>query len=189
MIIGHGDIASVIPDRPDRCYFAAGVSNSQETRESEYRREYELLLEQPRDAHIVYFSSLCVFYSKTRYASHKLGVEQAIKLRFAHHTIVRLGNIDFGKNPHTLINFMRARVDAGLPIEVQNVYRVIHTKADLLYGLSLIPEWSCELSVPGRLIHVSDIVQEYVPGVYWNGMGWARGNGHGYALQPSHHAY
>jgi hypothetical protein len=36
MIIGHGDIASVILDRIDRLYFASGVSNSAETDERAY---------------------------------------------------------------------------------------------------------------------------------------------------------
>jgi hypothetical protein len=53
MIIGHGDIASAIIDRPDRLFFCSGVSNSGETRESEYTREYALLLNQPHDAHLV----------------------------------------------------------------------------------------------------------------------------------------
>ena len=46
MITGSGDIASVLPNREDLHFFASGVSNSQETRESEYEREEDLLLEQ-----------------------------------------------------------------------------------------------------------------------------------------------
>ena len=48
MIIGHGDIASALSNRKDRLYFASGVSNSSEIRESEYRREINLLLKQNR---------------------------------------------------------------------------------------------------------------------------------------------
>lgn len=46
MIIGNGDVASVLQDRDDLIYFASGVSNSQETRGSEFRREKDLLFEQ-----------------------------------------------------------------------------------------------------------------------------------------------
>ena len=52
-IVGHGDIASVLSDREDRIYFASGVSNSQETRESEYAREKTLLLQQEKIRHLV----------------------------------------------------------------------------------------------------------------------------------------
>ena len=60
-IIGHGDIASVLSDREDRIYFARGVSNSRETRESEYAREKTLLLQQEKIRHLVYFTSLSIF--------------------------------------------------------------------------------------------------------------------------------
>jgi len=39
MIVGSGDVASVLKDREDRVYFASGVSNSSETDESEYQRK------------------------------------------------------------------------------------------------------------------------------------------------------
>src|ERR1017187_5555025 len=103
MILGHGDIGSVLKDRPDRLYFASGVSNSQETDENEYQRETDLLPKQDKAAHIVYFSSLIVFYGNTRYAQHKRRMEAITKHHFKTYTIVRLGNIDWGKNPHTII--------------------------------------------------------------------------------------
>ena len=105
MIIGNGDIASAIKDRKDLLFFASGVSNSRETRESEYRREIDLLLKQDKNSHIVYFSSLCVFYSNSRYAQHKRYMEKLVK-GFRKWTIIRLGNITWGTNPHTLINFL-----------------------------------------------------------------------------------
>src|SRR3990167_4350739 len=112
MIIGNGDIASVLPDRKDLLYFAAGVSNSSETRGSEYEREKNLLLEQDKTKHIVYFSTLAVFYSKTRYTEHKQYMEYLIKDNFKHWTIIRLGNITWGKNPNTLINYLKSHPEA-----------------------------------------------------------------------------
>ncbi len=83
MIVGNGDIASVLVDREDVCFFASGVSNSQETRESEYKREEELLLTQNKDLRLVYFSSLAVFLNPdTRYAKHKRHMEELIKKTF-----------------------------------------------------------------------------------------------------------
>ncbi len=124
-IIGHGDIASILTDKSDRTYFASGVSNSQETRESEYFREKKLLLSMPHNRHLVYFSSLCIFYSNTRYAKHKREMEDLVILNFKPYTIIRMGNITWGTNPHTLINFIGNKIRKHEPFEIQNVYRAL----------------------------------------------------------------
>lgn len=158
MIIGEGDIAKVLPKRNDLLFFASGVSNSQETRATEYKRERDLLLEQDRYNHIVYFSSLSVFYLDTPYSHHKRAQEELIKEWFQHYTIIRLGNISWGKNPHTLINYFRAHPNA----EVQDVYRYVIDKDEFLHWISLIPQWSCEMNCPGRKLKVEEIVKQYV---------------------------
>ncbi len=161
-IIGHGDIASALIDRPDRLYFAAGVSNSGETRLSEYQRELKLLAAQPEDAHLIYFSSLCVFYSETRYAKHKRQAERIVRDLWPRYTILRLGNITWGTNPHTLINFLRARHAAGLPLDIQLAYRYVVDRDEFRHWLGLIPDWPCEMNVPGRRMTVQQIVDEFV---------------------------
>lgn len=158
MIIGHGDIASVLPDREDRLYFASGVSNSRETRKSEYEREKRLLLSQDKYRHVVYFSSLSVLYTDTLYAQHKLRMEKLVKENFKHYTIVRIGNIDWGTNPNTLINYLRAHPEA----EIKDVFRYIVDKQEFLYWVGLIPSWPCEMNVPGRRLKVWEIVDEYI---------------------------
>lgn len=157
-IIGSGDIASVLPDREDLLFFASGVSNSGELRESEYEREANLLLDQPRGSHIVYFSSLAVFYSQTRYAQHKRDMEQMIKLNFPLYTIVRIGNITWGDNPHTLINYLKAHPKA----EIRDEVRYIVGKEEFLHHIGLIPDWSCEYNITGQLMKVKEVVDEYV---------------------------
>lgn len=157
MIIGSGDIAAVLPYREDLLFFASGVSNSGEVDEQEYLREVRLLSEQPQDAHIVYFSSLAVFTSDTRYILHKRSMEALVK-QFDHHTIVRIGNIDWGQNPHTLINYLRAHPEA----EIRKEWRYIVDKDEFLYWINLIPVWNCELSIPGRRLKVQEIYEEYV---------------------------
>jgi len=117
-IIGHGDIASALQDDPGRLFFASGVSNSLETRESEYQREKDLLSRQTRDLQIIYFSSLAIFYLETRYTQHKMEMEALVK-EFPCYAIMRLGNITWGSNPHTLINALKGRVARGEPIEIQ----------------------------------------------------------------------
>ena len=99
-IVGHGDIARVLnwecSKRPNTIFFASGVSNSQEIRESEYQREKDLLLKQSRDKRLVYFGSLSIFYSGGRYAKHKREMEELVMENFPKYCIIRLGNIDWG---------------------------------------------------------------------------------------------
>lgn len=162
MIVGKGNISSVLKDREDRIYFASGVSFSGETRESEFRREIDLLMKQDRFSHLVYFSSLCVFYSYTPYARHKRLMERLVKGIFERYTIVRLGNIEWDENPHTLINYLRARKERGEPLVVQDVYRYVISKEEFLHWINMIPPWSCEMNLPGRMMKVSEIVEKYV---------------------------
>ncbi len=160
MILGEGDIARVLPEREDLLFFASGVSNSQETSEVEYQREVDLLAEQPRDAHIVYFSSLAVLNGTSRYIQHKREMEARIK-EFDRNTIVRIGNTAWGINPHTLINHFRGQIERGEPLEIQDTYRYIVDKDEFLYWVNLIPEWNCEMNIPGKRMKVADIVDEY----------------------------
>lgn len=162
MLIGRGSIAEAIIDRPDLLFFAAGVSNSGETRESEYRRELELLLKQDKSSHLVYFSSLAVFYSQTRYATHKLFMESIIKHRFRLYTIFRLGNIDWGENAHTLINHLREQKRLGKPLDIQDTYRYVINNTEFQHWMTLIPPWSCEMNCPGQMMTVQEIVDKYV---------------------------
>ena len=77
-------------------------------------------------------------------------------------TIIRIGNIDWGNNPHTLINYFRNKKNAGEKIEIQDVYRYIIDKDELNYWIGLIPEWSCEMNVPGRRLKVKEIIKEFI---------------------------
>lgn len=166
MIIGNGDIASILKDREGFVFFASGVSNSQETRASEFRREKDLLFDQidlcfQKNLRLVYFSSLAVYNSDTPYFKHKRKMEQYVKM-FPEWTIVRIGNISWGTNPHTLINYMKGQVARGEEIVVQDVYRHLIDKDEFLYWLEMIPNWNTEMNVPGRRLKVKEIVEQYV---------------------------
>lgn len=162
MIVGHGDIGSVLIDREDRLYFASGVSNSRETSRAEYEREKKLLLEQDKYRHIVYFSSLSIFYTDTLYSQHKLRMEKLIKKTFKHYTIVRLGNITWGVNPHTIINFFRNQKAKGEPLDIGNTYRYIIEQDEFLHWINLIPDWNCEMNLTGQRLTIKQIVEKYV---------------------------
>lgn len=161
-IIGNGDIASALPEQDRLLFFASGVSNSQETRKSEYQREFDLLRSQVgTDLRLVYFSSLSIFYKDSRYTQHKRLMESVVKECFPHYTIIRLGNITWGDNPHTIINFFRNRLERGEPIEVRDEYRYITDREEFLHWINLIPDFNCEMNIPGRRMKVAEVVEQY----------------------------
>jgi len=168
MIIGNGDIASALNELPEKTeqedwiFLASGVSNSQETRESEYKREEDLLLKQDKNKHVVYISSLCIFYADSRYAQHKRHMEQVVKNNFKHYTILRLGNITWGSNPHTIINFLKNAKKKGEKFEIQDTYRYIIDKKEFLHWVNMIPGWNCEMNITGKMMKVKEIVKKYV---------------------------
>ena len=162
MIEGTGDIASVLEDRDDLLYFARGVSNSQEERESEFDRERNMLLAQGKDRRLVYFGSLSIFYNDNRYTRHKKEMEGIVKAEYPKYCIARIGNIAWGDNPHTLINNLRGKVEREEPIEIRNTYRYVVEEEEFLHWMNLIPDFNCEMNIPGRRMKVKDIVREFV---------------------------
>ena len=161
-IVGNGAIAKTLEGvEKDFLFFASGVANSKEEKESEYDREKELLLNQDKDKHIVYFSSLCIFTQpETRYSQHKIEMEDLIRENFPHYTILRLGNCEFATNPHQLIPFIKSKLENGEQFPVFDEYRHLVTKEEFLYWVNLIPERNCEMSI-GQRLKVADIVERY----------------------------
>lgn len=165
-IIGTGDIASVLVDRPDVTFMASGVSNSRETHPNAFQRELQLVMSLPRDRHLVYFSSLCIYYAQTEYARHKRIMENTIRSHFPGYTIIRLGNIDWGKNPNTLINYLKAHPGAY----AQETYRHIVSKEEFLYWVSMIPVPGYnEMNVPGKMVWVPELMKQLhkAPDLQW----------------------
>jgi hypothetical protein len=167
-IIGHGAIAEALHDLPptDLLYFASGVANSREIRESEYDRERALLLSQPIDRHIVYFSSLCTFFEPdTRYSKHKMEMEDLVRNNFFGWTIVRIGNISWGQNPNQLVPFIRERLSKGEDFPIYDQQRHLLERDEFLYWTSLIPtDRNCEMNITGRNMRIVDIVEEIKQG-------------------------
>ena len=160
MIIGNGDIASVLTDRVDVIYFASGVSNSSCTDWHEFQRERDLLLKQNKFQHLVYFSSLSIYYVKTPYTNHKRIMENLVKDNFATSTIVRLGNITWGDNPNTLINYLKNKIKNKEPYEVRDVYRYVINKEEFQHWVGMIPDWTTEMNITGKKVNVSYIEEK-----------------------------
>jgi len=160
MVIGHGDIAKVLTDRPDVIFMASGVSDSKETKPEPYQREMKLLMGLPKETHLVYFSSLLVYWGKTEYARHKRIMEAAVKNHFRSYTIIRLGNIDWGVNPNTMINYLKSHPDA----RIQNTYRHIVSLDEFKYWVGFVqPGQRNEMNIPGRMVYVPDLMKELHP--------------------------
>lgn len=159
MIIGRGDIANVIVDRPGALFFAAGVSNSACTDQDLFRLEKHTLLEQPKDLCLFYFGSISMYYKSTPYTMHKARMELLIKSNWVNYNIIRLGNISWGTNPNTFLNYLRGRKERGEPYEVLDEYRYMIDEDQLNLLCSSLPlHGQNEINVFGKMAKVKDLI-------------------------------
>jgi nucleoside-diphosphate-sugar epimerase len=160
MIIGTGLIANSLMniDTNDILYFASGVSNSLETRTSEFEREFSLLktvYEQNKGKKLIYFSTLSILDQSKQnspYVIHKKKVEDYIKNNTEDYVILRIGNIvGKGGNPNTLFNFLKTQISNKTEF-------TLHTKARRLLldieDISRFLESQC-LHVNNKIINFS----------------------------------
>lgn len=131
MIIGNGLIASLFKeeDRSDTVFFASGVSNSLETRLSEFKREEQLLkkiMDENPDKKILYFSTCSIYdssKSESPYVLHKLNMEHLVSNHQTSYLVLRVSNVvGNGGNPNLLMNYLTRSVQNDSQITV-------HTKA------------------------------------------------------------
>jgi uncharacterized protein YbjT (DUF2867 family) len=121
MIVGNGLLARSFSAEfsadPDVVIFASGVSNSSESRASEFARERALLdCALDRRGLLVYFGSCGVETAEqdpSPYMRHKRDMEVRV-LDSGHGIVLRLPQVvGSTRNPHTLINFIRDRIIFG----------------------------------------------------------------------------
>jgi nucleoside-diphosphate-sugar epimerase len=114
MIIGSGLIASLFKREITGNFliFASGVSNSQEKRGKEFKRERVLLRETVQnypDMHFVYFSS-CSIYDESiinsEYVAHKLEMESIVIKSCKNYNIFRLPQVVGKTKSDTLVSFL-----------------------------------------------------------------------------------
>lgn len=127
MIIGSGMIANYFKKfkiNEDVLIFASGVSNSKETDELEFEREFKLIKKYENlDKVFVYFSTCSVFddsLRETSYVKHKLKIENYIEKKIKRFIIFRVPTV-IGKtnNPNTLFNSFITKIKNNQPIKVQ----------------------------------------------------------------------
>ena len=137
-LIGNGLISSSFKnyDLGEVVVFASGVSNSKETKESEYEREIKLLLNclNKYKLKIIYFSTLSVFSeTHTKYIEHKLRIEEIIKKNSKDYLILRLPNvIGESTNKNQLLPFFCEKIKNGEELIIgENIIRDLIDVNDL----------------------------------------------------------
>lgn len=130
MIEGSGLIAQAFMHEgahrlDDTCIYAAGVSNSGCQDSYEFMRERErfeaVFAACLADTRIVYFSTCSIedpALHASAYVQHKLRMEARVR-RCPRHLILRLPQVaGRTSNPHTLLNFLHARMQRGERFQV-----------------------------------------------------------------------
>jgi hypothetical protein len=163
MIIGYGDIASILNDRENVIFFASGVSNSSETKKSEFQRELDLLSKQDKTKCIFYFSSIAIDnkekFEFSKYLQHKKRMEDYIKSNFENYNIIRIGNIMWGNNPNTFLNYIRNKIKNNESVYISNEYKFMIDKQELLLLTDNLPiNKKNQISVFGKMIKVKDLL-------------------------------
>jgi hypothetical protein len=161
MIVGRGDIASVLNDRAGAIFFVSGVSNSNETRESEFIREIELLDKQDKTKCLFYLSSIAVddMSKNSQYLQHKRKMELLIKSNFENYNIIRIGNITWGNNPNTFINYIKNKKSKGESVEIKDEYKYVIDKEQLILLTDNLPlTGQNTICVFGRMAKVAELV-------------------------------
>jgi len=161
MIIGRGDIASILNDREGAIFFASGVSKSTEINETEFWREIELLDKQDKTKCLFYFSTIALDDNNKNnaYHAHKRRMELLIKSNFQNYNIIRIGNITWGSNPNTFINYIKNKIKNGEPVEIKDEYKYMIDKEQLVLltdNLPLIGQ--NQISVFGQMAKVKDLL-------------------------------
>lgn len=153
-VIGNGDIAKVLHARDGCIMFASGVSNSQCQDEAQYDREKHLLRQfYGSRFSLFYFSSISIYTVISRYTQHKVEMEQLIRDHFENYNVIRLGNIDWGTNPNTFINYLKAHPEAPIKDEFKHMI----TKEQLTLITDNLPAvGKNEISIFGEMKRVKD---------------------------------
>jgi hypothetical protein len=164
IIDGHGDIANILRMRKGALYFAAGVSNSGCKDELEFIREKFRLRNAIRNANdlhlcLFYFGSISCFYNSNRYTKHKEEMEHIIKIECFDYNIIRIGNIDWGTNPNTFINFIRTKQAKGEQVEIRDEWKYMVSKEQLRLLCDNLPlAGKNEISIFGEMKKVIDCI-------------------------------
>ena len=57
----------------------------------------------------------------------------------------------------TILNYFKNRLKDNQPVILQNAQRYLVTEDEFLHWVKMIPDWSCEMNIPGKRLHVKQI--------------------------------
>lgn len=162
-IIGSGDIASALREVQEstigaKVFLASGLSNSKRVTYADFKRERAMILKYSAN-HVIYFSSLSIYYSNSVYAEYKKDMEAYIKETCKRYTIIRIGNITWGKNPNTILNYFRNHQATA---HVQEGYRYLIEKDEFLHWMNLIPNFNTEMNLTGTLTTIKQVYERAI---------------------------
>lgn len=169
-VIGNGLLGRSFRGRalPRALYFCSGVSNSKETRASEFDRERDLLIGAcdgvKEFSSFVYFSSIMAPDRANQYFEHKYKMEELVKSLFPEkYLIVRLPQVVGMVNNRTLFSEFVRRVQGRLPVLVQtNATRSLIDIDDVVRVTNKLVDHGARGLVvncmPDEIVSVSDIV-------------------------------
>ena len=136
MVVGNGMIANTFKSYStdeNIIIFASGVSNSKDTKQENYIREFNLLQQTIHNytgKTIVYFST-CSIEDKdlalSPYVIHKKKIEEFIRNNTENYYLFRVSNLaGVSNNPYTLLNYFIFNILREQPLTVwKNAYRNI----------------------------------------------------------------
>lgn len=140
MIIGNGLLARKFVSyshNDDFLIFAAGVSNSKESLQSEFEREKELLLNTMKknsSKKIIYFSTCSMYdtyFQNNNYVNHKLEMESLIATHFKKYLILRLPQVVGKNNQSQLTGFLYKKILNDETFELYDIERNIIDISDI----------------------------------------------------------
>lgn len=140
MIIGNGILAnefSNYANSDDILIFASGVSNSKETRQSEFDREKTLLrktIKNEPSKKIIYFSTCSMYdnyFENNQYVNHKLDMEKLISTNARDYLIIRLSQVVGKNNDKQLMGFLYNKILSDESFELYDIERNIIDISDV----------------------------------------------------------
>ena len=171
-VVGRGDLATHITDREGFTFFCTGASNREPITDRQKHEELNRIWRMKDTTDVfVYFSTLQVYTddselgSRKEYVLHKRDMENLVKRSFDNYCIVRIGNITFGNNPSTIINYFKNCIADKVDFPIEDTYRYLVDADELNHHLGRIPKTGKhEYNITGKRVTVEKIVELIVGG-------------------------
>jgi len=174
MIIGSGLLAKGFKKKHKKSIiFAAGVSNSKETRSEEFLREKNLilktLLEQQKNGFpFIYFSSIMSDLIDNDYYKHNLKMEELIRNNSNNYLIFRLPQVigNGGNNENLINNFVKAIKNGEKVKLINRATRSIIDVDDVVRIVNFCKNKIKRKDFYGETINVSEIERISIDDLY-----------------------